>query len=129
MGLVAKIRRRQFEKLDGFLVVIILLHWLAISSFANLWWAGHSFGPWLFSDMTPYFVYFMIPAITMISKMKRGPRIATSAVFAILVGLSFFVHFRGATSTAVQEWNIHPEVFENQDRIWDWRDPSFLRGL
>ncbi|MHB1390778.1 MAG: hypothetical protein ACYCXF_06015 [Thermoleophilia bacterium] len=129
VGLVVKIRRRQFDLLDGCLVAIILLHWLSISSFEAEWWAGHSFGPRLFSDMTPYLVYFMIPAVTMITGMRFRPRVAVSVIFAVLVCFSFFVHLRGATSIPVQTWNNQPEVFHHQERIWDWRDLSFLRGL
>ncbi len=61
-GLWLKLREVHSDMLDLFLVGIIVAHWLVISSFGH-WWAGNSFGPRFFSDMTPYFVYFLIPVV------------------------------------------------------------------
>ncbi|MFP6583791.1 MAG: hypothetical protein VCD00_14725, partial [Candidatus Hydrogenedentota bacterium] len=38
----------------------ILVHWLLIASFGD-WWGGHSYGPRYFSDLTPFFVFLLIP--------------------------------------------------------------------
>ncbi len=39
----------------------VLLHWLAVASYIASWWAGHSYGPRFFTDLTPVFVLFLIP--------------------------------------------------------------------
>src|SRR5262249_49391806 len=57
LGVALKIRLRRFTALDASLVAVVLLHWIAISSFPH-WWGGHSYGPRFFSDMLPYLVYF-----------------------------------------------------------------------
>ena len=49
---------------------------------------------------------------------------------AALVALSVLVNFRGASSPAVYRWNVDPvDVDQRPERLWDWRDPQFLRGL
>ena len=61
-GVVLKIRRQQWQPLDTLLISIIGLHWIVISLWCN-WWVGVSFGPRIWSDMLPYLVYFIIPAL------------------------------------------------------------------
>ncbi len=62
VGFYLKIRDKSFGRLDYFLAAVIVFHWLTISSF-NPWWGGHSYGPRYFTDMIPFFIYFMCPAI------------------------------------------------------------------
>ena len=125
--------RRRVEPLDCFLVVIVLLHWIAISSFPN-WWGGHSFGYRLFSDMVPYLTYFLIPVISKISAWPptcpRRQRVLFATGFACLIAISFFINYRGANTQAVYAWNRYPvNVDVDPSRVWDWRDLQFLRGL
>jgi hypothetical protein len=128
-GIVLKIKRKRFEKLDYFLIAIILLHWLAISS-VKAWWGGDSYGPRLFSDMIPLFLYFMIPLLSWISGFESGAKaaLAWSLVGALAV-FSVFVQFRGATCSEVQDWNIHPDIQSHQERLWDYGDIPFLSGV
>jgi len=114
----------QARRLRYFLVVVVALHWLLISTYED-WWGGHSFGPRYFSDLTPYFVYFLIPVV---AQARRRPALAV--LFGVLTAASFFVHYRGATHWACYTWNVDPvNINQSQYRLWDWRDPPFLRGL
>jgi len=124
-----KLRSKKWEKLDGFVLAIIIAHWLSISSFSH-WWAGHSYGPRFFSDMIPYFTYFLIPAVMALCFLNRAKKKAAAAVFVLLMAVSFFIHMRGATTQAVYEWNNSPVAIDAApQRVWDWHDPQFLRGL
>jgi len=128
-GIVLSIRRKNTEKLDYFLVGIIVLH-LLVSSLVFLWWGGHAFGPRYMSDMIPYFMYFLIPAIQRMSVLKGMAKFVLVLIFIVLILASFFIHYRGATNWDVYLWNSEPfNVEEKHERVWDWHDIQFLRGL
>ena len=128
-GILLKMRHRQFDQLDFFLLSILLLHWILISSFPH-WWAGWSFGPRFFSDMIPYLIFFLIPAATQISGARGLRKAILVLVFFCFVGISFFIHYRGATRWDTYAWNEKPmNVDTHVERIWDWTDIQFLRGL
>ena len=128
-GVWLKLREAHSDMLDLFLVGIIVAHWLVISTFGH-WWAGHSFGPRFFSDMTPYFVYFLIPVVKRSTELQGFWKVVISTFFLLSIAVSFFVHCRGATSWEVCCWNLRPvDVDTNPQRLWDWSDLSFLRGV
>ena len=128
-GLWLKLREVHSDMLDLFLVGIIVAHWLVISSFGH-WWAGNSFGPRFFSDMTPYFVYFLIPVVKRSTELQGFKKAVILTFFLLSIAVSFFVHCRGATSWEVYWWNLRPvDVDTNPQRLWDWADLSFLRGV
>ena len=115
--------------MDSILAVILVLHWLSISAFKH-WWGGHSFGPRLFSDMVPFFIYFLIPVVERIPKKRAGGKALLICAFAILTAAGFFIHCRGANSYAVYTWNNEPvDVDQSPARIWDYTDIQFLRGI
>lgn len=122
-----KIKKKDFNLLDSFLLATIFLHWLVISSFKP-WWAGHSFGPRFFSDMTPYLIYFLIPAVALFSELKRPVKTIYSGVFFILLLLSVFINAQGACNWRSYWWNDLPvDVDLHPERIRDFTDPQFLR--
>jgi hypothetical protein len=128
-GIVIKVRRREFEMLDGVLLAIIVTHWIVISSWP-LWWAGHSFGPRFFSDMIPYFAYFLAPAVKHIASLRGWRKAALVSAFACLAAASFAINLRGAADWATWEWNARPvDIDARPSRVWDWRDIQFLRGM
>ncbi len=128
-GLLIKIRRKQSELLDVCVLGIIVLHWIAISIWP-MWWGGWSYGPRMFTDMLPYFFYFMIPVFQPAPHWKRRPKIALAVLTLLLVAWSFTLHYRGANDPATLEWNRKPvDVDRYSDRLWDWRDAQFARGL
>jgi len=127
-GIVLKFRQDGFLSLNLALVSVLLAHWVVISAFPH-WWAGHSFGPRFFCDMIPFFIYFLIPVIEQIPRLRRG-RLAMALILICLVLVSVFIHYRGANSLDVLLWNDFPiSVDRDPSRLWDWRDISFLRGL
>ena len=128
-GAILKIKNRQFDLIDFFLVSILLLHWVVISSFPH-WWGGSSFGPRFFSDMIPYLIYFLIPVVVRISSAKEVRKVIFVFVFFCFIGISFFIHYRGANNGITYTWNIEPVNVDNYlERLWDWHDVQFLRGL
>lgn len=128
-GVILKIKNRQFDQLDFFLVSILFWHWMIISSFPH-WWAGWSFGPRFFSDLIPYLIYFLIPVVAEISSTKEVRKAIFVLVFFCFIGISFFIHYRGANSWVTYAWNFEPVNVDNYvERLWDWHDVQFLRGL
>jgi hypothetical protein len=127
VGIAMRVRQRQWRDFDAALAIIVLVHWIAIASFSN-WWGGHSFGPRLFTDTLPYWIYFLVPAVDALWRM-RGARGATyAAVTAAVLLVSVLIHYRGATHRRAWDWNSIPiNVDVAPERIWDWRDLQFLR--
>lgn len=126
-GVYLKFRGRKLELLDGALIAIIFLHWLAISSFPH-WWGGYCFGPRFFSDVLPLLFYLMIPVFVVWSGQRGTSRFIVSLVIGCLVILSVFINWRGATVRATLLWNFQPaSVDDHPGRLWDWSDPPWLR--
>jgi hypothetical protein len=124
-----KFKRRAWTKLDTVLLVIIGLHWITVSIWP-IWWAGWSFGPRILSDMLPYLVYFMIPVFEVLPRSALRPRILVLSSLALTIALSFFIQYRGANALEVLRWNTQPlDVDQFPDRVWDWQDAQFLRGI
>lgn len=127
IGIAVKMREKQFKKLDAFLVAIIICHWIVISTVSN-WWGGYSYGPRFFTDMTPFFIFFLIPVISLISAQAGWKRIALYSSLLAIVAYSIFVHYQGALRIETFEWNAFPvDVDASPERVWDWRDPQILR--
>lgn len=128
-GIFIKIKYKEITRLDYALIIIIILHLIAVSSYPH-WWAGHSFGPRFLCDMIPYFLYFLTPCFTETFKMHSIKKTIYCFTFVAAVAFSFFVHYRGATNPLAVSWNVFPVNVDSQpDRIWDWKDMQFLRGL
>jgi hypothetical protein len=125
-GLVLERRAGSFTRLHGFLVAILVLHWLAISSFPH-WWAGHSYGPRFFTDMVPYLCFFLLPVVRALGWSGPSARRPLTATFAVLALLSLAIHVHGASSRKVYQWNSTPVDLDlHPERLWDWSDPQFL---
>jgi hypothetical protein len=128
VGVWLKIGGKALERIDYVLVAVIVLHWLLISSFKH-WYGGHSFGPRLFSDMTPFLVYFLVPVFATLEARSSNHTRTLAAALLGLSTISFAIHARGATDIATWYWNGIPTNVDAQpERIWDWRDLQFLRG-
>ena len=128
-GVVCSLREGGQRAVDVLLLVSVALHWVAVSSFPH-WWGGHSFGPRFMSDMVPYMAYYLAPAVAWAARAKGRIRWAYAACLTGLALFSVFVHGRGATARSTLAWNREPtNVDRDQDRLWDWRDPQFARGL
>jgi hypothetical protein len=114
--------------LDIALATIIFAHYILISTFWH-WWGGYSIGPRLFSDMIPFFIYFLIPVIPFVLSSAKSKLPLRLAFFLSLL-FSFFIQFNASTSDLVYAWNNVPTPIDiDQGRLWDWSDPQFLRGF
>ncbi|HUW59317.1 MAG TPA: hypothetical protein VMZ92_21970 [Planctomycetota bacterium] len=126
-GIGMKLRQKQMDALDVTLLAIVFLHWVAISCRPH-WWGGHCFGPRYFSDMLPFFMYFLIPVVGKFRSPLSVPRMALIVTFVCLSAVSFYVHFRGANDWPTWVWVARPEdIDDHPERLWDWDDPQFLR--
>ena len=111
------------------MIAISLVHWVAVASFGD-WWGGHSYGPRYFTDLTPFFVYLLIPVFQYFESHRGNASLANRTTVAALVAFSFLVHARGATDLRTWAWNREPvDVNDAPQRLWDWCDPQFLRDL
>jgi len=129
VGFIWKIKNKQGIMLDYFLFAIILLHWVMISCFP-IWWAGHSFGPRFFTDLIPFFIYFLIFFVAGLGKEKSSQAGILISVFICAIGFSLFVHLKGASDERAINWNKTPVWVEfDRARIWDWQDLQFLRKI
>lgn len=129
-GIYLRLKNRQRSFLDCGLVVALILHWL-ISSAHPHWWGGHSYGPRYFTEMITYFLYFLIPAMLHLAKQTGKKRILLFILLGSTIVVSGFIHYRGANSQEVYEWNGGPpaDIDNLPQRVWDWSDIQFLRGL
>ncbi len=129
LGIAVRLRARDRRELDGWLLAILVAHWVVVSSLRP-WWAGDSFGPRFLSDMLPYLAYFLAPVLSRLSWDAGVGRRALTAAFATSLLLSVLIHGRAAISRDGYAWNGDPiQVDRVPGRLWDWRDPPFLRGL
>lgn len=126
-GMFLKLSARKVERLDLFLVAIIFMHWMVISYYPD-WTGSFSIGSRYFSDMVPYFVFFLVPVIGRITQMKGAKQIITAVVFFSLMAVSFMIHHRCATELGPARWNnkIDDNKWDMKSKVWDWRDIQFL---
>lgn len=125
-GVVLKIRQQQMFLLDYFLVITMLLHWI-LSSLHIVWWGGHTYGPRYFTDIVPYFIYFLIPVFQHRLTLRGARKIALDIGLMVAIAFSFFVHYQGATNWDAYLWNVGPVPIEQ--KLWQWHDFQFLQGL
>ncbi len=133
------LKRAEFHRLDLFLGSIMLLH-LVILSIWPMWWGGWSYGPRMLTDLLPYLMYWLIPVMVALlgtgQSTAQSPRRNAGQVsalrlgFIMLAGFSLVVHARGANVQETFDWNRYPaNVDTYPERLWDWRDVQFLRGI
>ena len=100
----------RFEGLMGATVGVQVLLYAAQPD----WYGGASYGPRYLTDVLPHLFVLFLPAM----QWRAAP----------LILVAVLIHGRGATSMAVHEWSKTPvDVNAAPERLWDWRDPSFLR--
>jgi hypothetical protein len=110
-----------FARLRPFVIGILVTHWILISTFED-WWAGWAFGPRYFSDVTPLFVFLLIPMF------RQGRFKQLRTVLFVLSLASVAIQYGGANRQADYDWNRTPvSVDQNPKRVWDWSDIAFFR--
>jgi hypothetical protein len=81
------------------------------------------------TDVVPYLMYFAIPVIAATFKLYGIARFSYAVPVGLLAAVSFWFHYRGATSVATYVWNRRPvNVDRAPSRLWDWWDAPYLRG-
>jgi hypothetical protein len=125
-GAVIACLRRSLFPVTPYLIAIVVAHGALV-----IWgWPGHCYGPRFFADITHLLILFLIPAIEWWRQTQGAPRRAWAAAFALAAAWGVFTHARGGTSIAANQWSALPVNVDNAKwRVWDWRDPQFLRGL
>jgi hypothetical protein len=129
-GIVLKLRPGHFELLDVFVLLIPIGHVLATALSNPMWWAGHSFGPRLMTDVIPFFAYFLIPVLEDSSNWKGFKAVYMWGALALALLFSSFVHFTGAFSPQAWSWNSQPtNIDQDTARLWDWCDSQAFRAV
>ena len=127
-GFARTVRRGEATSLDYSIALTLIAHWAALTSFGD-WWGGHSFGPRYWSDLLPLMVYYLVPALDGVEGLPGKKRTSARVAFVCLLGISCFIHARGATSLAPWAWNREPtNINDTPWRLWDVRDVQFMRG-
>ena len=125
-GVFLGIRRKWCRPLLAWLAAIPVLHFALIAGA----WPGHGYGPRFMTDIMYLAIFFLIPAILWWQTTEGTSRRALSAGFLALAAWGVFVHARGATSYPPNQWSALPQNVDTARwRVWDWKDPQFLRGL
>jgi hypothetical protein len=107
-------------------LLIGVTHWVVISRFPH-WWGGHSFGPRLFTELTPVWALLLLPWFDVLFVQQRW-RTAAGALTAVLLAVTLGIHARGALSKKPWGWNDTPvNIDERPARLWDFTDLQFLR--
>ena len=90
----------------------------------SVWWGGHSYGPRLLLDVVP----LLAPLATIGLAWWTSTRSRT-VVASVLLAWSIAVSATGAFVFPNERWNTSPtNVDRFHERLWDWRDPQFLRA-
>jgi len=111
------------RRLRPFLVSIVAAHWVLVSSYED-WIGGHAYGPRYMLDIVPFLFFLLVPVLARAKWQRSGMAVA----LILLGGVSLWIHFLGAWRWEVWEWNSTPaDINQAQARVWDWRDPPFLR--
>jgi hypothetical protein len=126
-GVIMRVRAGQWQLFDSLIAVGVVAHWLAISAYP-LWWGGYSNGPRFMIDILPFICLWLVYFMRHFDPQSSVLRWGTWFLFALLMLISVFIHFSGATSTETRGWTSVPvNVSWLPERLWDWRDVSFLR--
>jgi hypothetical protein len=127
LGAIKSLRSFSIKDINLYFVVIIIAHWIAISSFPH-WWGGASIGPRFFSDMIPYLTILLFPSFKW-SLIRQDWLRPQTFLIVFLIAMSIFVHYWSANSEYPGGWNDFPGIDSNPQRLWDWSDIQFLRGV
>jgi hypothetical protein len=89
----------------------------------SVWWGGHTYGPRYMLDILPLLVPLAAAGLPWVlqRRWRRALGLAALLWSVTLAGTGAFVYPH-------DQWNIVPDnVDQNHDRLWDLRDPQFVR--
>jgi hypothetical protein len=105
-------------------LIVALAAILAVTVVATGWWAGWCFGPRYFTDLLPFFAWFLVPVW---DSIRVRPLLRV--VFAATVAIALWVQVVGAFYYPAGNWDGWPvDVNANPRRAWDWSDNQILRS-
>jgi hypothetical protein len=114
-------------------LAVIALHIFVIAGFSP-WWGGHCYGPRYTTGLVPWFALLAISGVkaSLSWREKHGEatlrRRLEWGAGALLLLCSMFINGKGAMSPRTSRWNTVPvSVDYHPERVWDWRDPQFMR--
>ena len=89
----------------------------------SVWWGGHSYGPRYVLDLLPPLVPIAAGGAVVLARGRLSRVVASGAVcWSVLVAAT------GAFFYPAERWNTSPDdVDVRHERLWDWRDPQFVR--
>lgn len=126
MFLLFREKKLQLTQLAPYFILILAAHWIAVSSFRP-WYGGWSIGYRFFTDMTPLLTYLLIPVVQL-ALDRKSILLRNFLIFTTAAGI--LINGWCAISPAPMKWNKTPVIIsKSQERLWDWQDPQFLRGL
>ncbi len=89
----------------------------------TVWWGGHSYGPRYALDALPPLIPLAAAGAPTLARHRLTRLIAVAALaWSVLLAAT------GAFSYPAERWNTDPaEVDLHHERLWDWKDPQFVR--
>ena len=100
----------------------------AVAQFAlyacySVWWGGHTYGPRYLVDLLPLLIPIAAEGAAVLGRHPLSGAVAAGAL-----AWSVAVAGTGAFCYPAERWNTSPdEVDIRHERLWDWRDPQFVR--
>jgi hypothetical protein len=89
----------------------------------SVWWGGHTYGPRYVIDLLP----LLVPLVAAGTGVLRASRVALGLAAAALAW-SIALAATGAFCYPAEAWNTSPSGVDlNHGRLWEWRDPQFVR--
>lgn len=127
-GFVISLRDPAQRRLSASYAAIVVGHSIVVGA-ASMWWAGHSYGPRLMTDIVPFLVYFTAFNFLWPHNAHAFARKGVVAAIAALGLASVIIHAQGALYFDTWRWNYVPNnIDEFPSRSWDWSDPQFARA-
>ena len=114
------------EKSPGWsrtLIVALVVIWV-LQVDGEIWWGGWGFGPRYFTDLMPFFAWFLLPVWASIRA-----HLALRVAFAAVVAISLWVQVVGNYYYPAGDWDGRPtNVMLAPQRCWDWSDTQIMRS-
>ncbi len=89
----------------------------------SVWWGGHTYGPRYFVDLLPLLIPIAAEGAAVLARNR-----VSSAAAAGALAWSVALAATGACCYPAERWNTSPDdVDVRHERLWDWRDPQFVR--
>jgi hypothetical protein len=109
--------------------VLIWCGMAAIAQFAlyagySVWWGGYTYGPRYLIDLLPLLVPLAAAGATILVNTRVGVAVGGAALaWSVLLAAT------GAWCYPADGWNSDPiNVDQHHERLWEWRDPQFVRA-